>query len=160
MHGVKPGDILRLDAATALGSREFVIKPGSGFGTAVIPPTGSSAVTTPSAQPDPEVAKLADSAAIVLSDGSEPIPVREAIDLAGFVPPIQRTRYLDDRLFVCRATVLGVETEPLRIELKKKQRTRRTKQAKSKHRYTVLRISELTIRGVDEIVESAEGAEA
>jgi large subunit ribosomal protein L21 len=59
--------------------------------------------------------------------------------------------YIDDRFFECRATVLGVESEPLRIKEKKKQRNRRVKRVKSKHRYTILRISELKINSLDEI---------
>jgi large subunit ribosomal protein L21 len=60
--------------------------------------------------------------------------------------------YIDERLFECRAVVTGTESEPLRIKIKKKRRCRRTKHVKSKHRYTMLRISELRIRteAVDE----------
>lgn len=54
--------------------------------------------------------------------------------------------HIDESLFECRATVLGTESEPLRIKIKTKRRQRRQKQAKSKHRYTILRISELTVK--------------
>jgi len=54
--------------------------------------------------------------------------------------------FVDERLFECRAVVTGTESEPLRIKIKKKPRCRRTKHVKSKHRYTMLRISELRIR--------------
>ncbi|AEO65384.1 9c0394e1-d61d-45b6-b327-a56e49593758 [Thermothielavioides terrestris] len=54
--------------------------------------------------------------------------------------------YVDERLFECRAVVTGTESEPLRIKIKKKRRCRREKHVKSKHRYTILRISELRVR--------------
>jgi large subunit ribosomal protein L21 len=83
MPGVEPGDVLRLNRATVLGSRDFTLKGAP---------------------------------------------------------------YVDERLFECRAVVTGTESEPLRIKIKKKRRCRRVKQVKSKHRYTMLRISELRIR--------------
>ncbi|CAG9939139.1 unnamed protein product [Clonostachys rosea f. rosea IK726] len=58
--------------------------------------------------------------------------------------------HIDERVFECRATVLGVESEPLRIKIKKKRRQRRKRQAKSKHRYTILRVSELNIKNLEE----------
>ncbi|RDA83078.1 hypothetical protein CP532_2550 [Ophiocordyceps camponoti-leonardi (nom. inval.)] len=82
MPGVVPGDVLRLNRASVLGSRDFTMKGAP---------------------------------------------------------------HIDDRLFVCRATVLGTESEPMRIKIKKKRRCRRKRQAKSKHRYTILRISELSV---------------
>ena len=82
MPGVLPGDVLRLNRATVLGSRDFTL------------------------------------------NGSP---------------------YINEALFECRAVVLGTETEPLRIKIKKKQRNRRKKTVKSKHSYTVLRIQELVI---------------
>jgi ribosomal protein L21 len=59
--------------------------------------------------------------------------------------------HIDERVFECRATVLGVESEPMRIKIKKKRRQRRKRQAKSKHRYTILRISELNIKDLDDV---------
>ncbi|KAI9798442.1 MAG: hypothetical protein M1833_004836 [Piccolia ochrophora] len=53
--------------------------------------------------------------------------------------------YIDEHLFECRARVMGVDTEPMRIEEKTKRRQRRIKRVKSKHKYTVLKISELSI---------------
>ncbi|CAH0059664.1 unnamed protein product [Clonostachys solani] len=61
--------------------------------------------------------------------------------------------HIDERVFECRATVLGVESEPLRIKIKKKRRQRRKRQAKSKHRYTILRVSELNIKNLEEATE-------
>ncbi|GAB1311333.1 Large ribosomal subunit protein bL21m [Madurella fahalii] len=53
--------------------------------------------------------------------------------------------YVDERLFACRAVVTGTESEPMRVKIKKKRRCRRTKHVRSKHRYTMLRISELKV---------------
>jgi len=41
--------------------------------------------------------------------------------------------------------VLGVESEPMRVKIKKKQRNRREKRVKSKLRFTLLRISEVKV---------------
>ncbi|OTB06550.1 hypothetical protein M426DRAFT_9682 [Hypoxylon sp. CI-4A] len=84
MHGVVPGDVLRLDRASALGSRDYTLL-GAPF--------------------------------------------------------------VDAALFECRATVLGVESEPLRVVVKTKRRQRRARRVASKHRFTVLRISELKLLG-------------
>ncbi|KKF96995.1 putative aconitate hydratase 2 [Ceratocystis platani] len=56
--------------------------------------------------------------------------------------------YIDERLFECRAIVVGEEAEPMREKIKTKRRNRKTKKAKSKHRYTILRISDLKINEV------------
>ncbi|KAI2472154.1 hypothetical protein F4781DRAFT_428685 [Annulohypoxylon bovei var. microspora] len=84
MHGVLPGDVLRLDRASTIGSRDYTLL----------------------GQP-----------------------------------------YIDPALFECRATVLGVESEPLRVKIKTKRRNRRSQRVASKHRYTILRISELKLLG-------------
>ncbi|KAI0111578.1 hypothetical protein F4814DRAFT_360594 [Daldinia grandis] len=84
MHEVLPGDVLRLDRASTLGSRDYTL------------------VGSP---------------------------------------------HIDPSLFECRATVLGVESEPLRIKVKTKRRNRRSRRVASKHRYTILRISELKLLG-------------
>ena len=96
MHDVRPGDVLRLNRASVLGSRDFTLK---------------SAAT----------------------------------------PKGQRPIYLDERLFVCRATVIGVESEPMRIMEKTKRRQRHVKTVRSKHKYTVLRISELKVNSLEEV---------
>ncbi|EON97780.1 putative aconitate hydratase protein [Phaeoacremonium minimum UCRPA7] len=88
MPGVLPGDVLRLNRASILGSRDFTLKGAP---------------------------------------------------------------YVDERLFECRAVVLGVESEPMRIKIKKKQRNRRKKTVRSKHKYTVLRVSELKISTPEEV---------
>lgn len=64
---------------------------------------------------------------------------------------LKGTPYIDERLFVCRARVIGTESEPLRIKEKKKRRERRITKVASKHRYTILRISELQIRTLEEV---------
>lgn len=84
MPDVVPGDVLRLDRASTLGSRDFTL--------------------------------------------------------------IGRP-FIDDSLFECRATVIGVESEPLRVVIKTKRRQRLTRRIASKHRQTVLRISELKLLG-------------
>ncbi|KAK5633069.1 hypothetical protein RRF57_008783 [Xylaria bambusicola] len=82
MPGVLPGDVLRLDKASVLGSRDYTLK------------------------------------------GSP---------------------WIDSQLFECRATVTGTESEPLRIKIKTKRRNRRSQRVTSKHKYTILRISELKL---------------
>ncbi|KAF3769167.1 hypothetical protein M406DRAFT_344998 [Cryphonectria parasitica EP155] len=100
MPGVAPGDVLRLNRASVLGSRDFTLRPTN-----------------------PSVRK---------SESNE-------------------VAYIDERLFECRATVVGVDSEPMRIKEKTKRRNRRVRTVKSKHRYTVLRISELKIKSPAEV---------
>lgn len=90
MPGVLPGDVLRLNRASVIGSRDYTMKGAP---------------------------------------------------------------HVDERVFECRATVLGTESEPLRIKIKKKRRSRRKRQAKSKHRYTILRVSELNIKNLEDTEE-------
>jgi large subunit ribosomal protein L21 len=61
------------------------------------------------------------------------------------------TPYVDERLFECRATVVGVEAEPMRFIEKTKRRNRRVKTVKSKHRFTLLKVGELRIKGLEEV---------
>ena len=69
--------------------------------------------------------------------------------------------YIDERFFVCRARVVGIETEPLRVVEKTKRRNRKVKRVKSKMRFTVLRVVEVGIRvpGEGEEEEMGEGEE-
>lgn len=60
--------------------------------------------------------------------------------------------YIDESLFECRATVVEETSEPLRKKEKTKRRQRRIKTVKSKHPYTVLRISELVIHDAPAVV--------
>lgn len=120
MHGVRPGDILRLTRLTTLGSRDFTMRGGHASGA-----IGEQATL---AQP-----------LIGRTDGTQ-LPETHAP--RGRPSP---AAYLDERLFTCRATVLGTESEPMRTKIKTKQRQRRVKKVESKHRYTILRIGELDI---------------
>ncbi|KFZ06354.1 hypothetical protein V501_07514 [Pseudogymnoascus sp. VKM F-4519 (FW-2642)] len=88
MPDVVPGDVLRLNRASAIGSRDYTLK----------------------GQP-----------------------------------------HVDERVFECRAIVMGTEGEPARIKIKKKQRNRRTKTVISKHKFTVLKLSELRVKELGEI---------
>ncbi|KAK2758777.1 hypothetical protein FQN54_003469 [Arachnomyces sp. PD_36] len=98
MPDVSPGDIIRLNRASNLGSRDFTLKGNTEAGS----------------------------------------------------------RYLDERLFECRVRVIGTESEPLRIKEKTKRRQRHVKTVKSKHRYTIMRVVDVKVKGVEELV--AEGA--
>jgi large subunit ribosomal protein L21 len=88
MPGVVPGDILRLNRASSLGSRDYTLK------------------------------------------GSP---------------------YLDERLFECRARVIGTEAEPMRVKEKTKRRNRRVNTVRSKHKFTILRIAEVKINDLEDI---------
>ncbi|PMD41698.1 hypothetical protein L207DRAFT_511513 [Hyaloscypha variabilis F] len=88
MPGVVPGDILRLNRASAIGSRDYTLK------------------------------------------GSP---------------------YVDERIFECRARVMGTEAEPMRIKEKTKRRNRKVKTVRSKHKYTILRVSELNVKALEEL---------
>ena len=93
MPKVEPGDVLRFNRASAIGSRDFTLKG---------------------------------------------------------------TPYIDERLFECRIRVLGVDPEPLRIKEKTKQRQRHIKHVKSKHRYTLMRVMDVRVKSVEELLQ--EGA--
>ncbi|KAL8860152.1 MAG: hypothetical protein Q9178_003416 [Gyalolechia marmorata] len=69
--------------------------------------------------------------------------------------------YINEDWFVCRARVVGVETEPLRVVEKTKRRQRRVKRVKSKMRFTVLRVVDVRVRvpGVEEEEEAKLEAE-
>jgi large subunit ribosomal protein L21 len=59
--------------------------------------------------------------------------------------------YVDERIFECRATVMGTEGEPVRVKTKTKRRNRRVRTVRSKHKFTVLRLTELRVKGLEEI---------
>ncbi|KAJ4396793.1 hypothetical protein N0V93_001015 [Gnomoniopsis smithogilvyi] len=102
MPGVSPGDVLRLNRASVLGSRDFTLRP------------------------------------------TQPAMRRGGAN---------EVAYIDERVYECRATVVGVESEPMRMKEKTKRRNRKVKTVKSKLRYTVVRISELTIKSPEELEE-------
>jgi large subunit ribosomal protein L21 len=93
MSNVKPGDILRFNRASVIGSRDFTLKG---------------------------------------------------------------TPYIDERMFECRVRVLGVDAEPLRIKEKTKRRQRHVRQVKSKHRYTLMRVMDVRVKALEELLQ--EGA--
>lgn len=102
MPGVSPGDVLRLNRASVLGSRDFTLRP-----------------------------------------------TQPAVRRGG----ANEVAYIDERVYECRATVVGVESEPMRTKEKTKRRNRKVKTVKSKLRYTVVRISELKIKSPEELEE-------
>ncbi|KAL9069536.1 MAG: hypothetical protein Q9161_005454 [Pseudevernia consocians] len=69
--------------------------------------------------------------------------------------------YVDEKLFVCRAVVVGIEGEPMRVVVKTKQRQRKVKRARHKMRFTVLRVREVRVlpggREEEEEEEEEEG---
>lgn len=103
MSGVNPGDVLRLNRASILGSRDYTLKAG-----------------TTRAE---------------MYDGK----------------PSTNTLYLDERLFECRACVMGVESGPMFTKTKTKRRNRKVKTVHSKHRYTVLKIVEVRVKSLEEL---------
>ncbi|KAI8939949.1 hypothetical protein NX059_003675 [Plenodomus lindquistii] len=106
MPNVRPGDILRLNRATHIGSRDYTLKA-------------------------PEAIK-------------------------GTADHGKKVFYLDERLYTCRARVVGVESEPMRVEEKTKRRQRHTKHVFSKLHFTVLKISELEVKSLDEYEKAVE----
>jgi hypothetical protein len=112
MPNVAPGDVLRLNRATHIGSRDYTLKA-------------------------PEAVK-------------------------GTADHAKKVFYLDERLFTVRARVVGIETEPMRVEEKTKRRQRHTKHVFSKMRFTVLKISELEVKSLGEYERAleSEGGEA
>jgi hypothetical protein len=65
---------------------------------------------------------------------------------------------VDEKYFVCRAQVVGVEGEPMRVKEKTKRRQRHVKTVKSKMRYTVVRCIELKVQTEAE-AETRDGLE-
>ena len=67
--------------------------------------------------------------------------------------------WVDDKHFVCRALVTGIESEPMRVMKKTKRRQRKVKTVKSKMRYTILRIAELKVLsdGEEDASEEVDG---
>lgn len=132
MKEVELGDVLRLDRALYLGSRDLTLKPSAAaqsFMNPILMASKSESEISPSGKVSPA---------------------------PHFVPHLAKGKhsYLDDRLFVCRAVVTGVESEPMRVMEKTKRRQRHIKHVKSKMRYTVLKIKELRVCRVGEIEEN------
>ena len=113
MRNVSIGDVLRLNRASNLGSREYTLKAGlSG-----LPPNASP-------------------------------------ELRGTGAGSGESQYLDERLFVCRARVVGVDSGPMMIKEKTKRRQRRVKRVRSKHKYTVLKIMEVKVKSLEELMQA------
>lgn len=143
MHGVEPGDVIRLNRAVNLGSRDYTLKAPAAE-PQLKSPTKRTVPTL-----DPTTGSLASTSRVMPSEGLETSPE----DVPHFIPHIAKGKfsYIDDRLYECRAVVMGVESEPLRTKEKTKRRQRHTRTVKSKHRFTIIRIKEVRIKGVDEI---------
>ncbi|KAF2724964.1 hypothetical protein K431DRAFT_281437 [Polychaeton citri CBS 116435] len=146
MHGVEPGDILRLNRAVNFGSRDLTIKPATPSPKLRSPTTITANVLDPTTGQAASESRVMPSPGHVLDGG-------RTVVAPHYIPHIAKGKhaYLDDRLFVCRAVVMGVESEPLRIKEKTKRRQRRVKHVKSKHRFTIVKISELRLRSQEEI---------
>ncbi|TKA83527.1 hypothetical protein B0A55_00517 [Friedmanniomyces simplex] len=145
MKGVEPGDVLRLNRATVLGSREYTLKAAAPAPKLKSPTTSRTTIL------DPTTGSLASQSTVIPEPGVSSSGSR--LMAPHFVPHIAKGKvsYLDERLYVCRAVVMGVESEPLRVKEKTKRRQRKVKKVKSKHRYTILRIKEVRVRGLEEI---------
>jgi large subunit ribosomal protein L21 len=145
MKGVEPGDIIRLDRATHLGSRDYTLKAAVQTAKLKSPTMQTIEVL------DPTTGNLASTSRVMPEGSLASSP--NAVAAPHFIPHIAKGKYpyLDDRLFVCRAVVMGVESEPLRILQKTKRRQRKVKNIKSKHRYTILKIKEVRLRTEDEL---------
>lgn len=169
MHGVVPGDILRLNRASVLGSRDFTLKAGAPIiiGTRNRGGGAGDDMATNSMTMMMSSDSSSSSSSI---NGYENLPAEENYEIdaetakftpetcrvdgqdVGLVPgAMRRTQYIDDRLFECRAVVMGTEAEPMRFIKKKKQRNRRVRTVKSKHKYTILKIKELIVKDIDEV---------
>ena len=144
MHGVEPGDVLRLNRATHLGSRDFTLKAAAPPPKLKSPTRGTVGAmdATPGAL-DMESRMMPEGGSLATRPTNAP----------HFVPHIAKGKYsyVDERLFVCRAVVMGVESEPLRIKEKTKQRQRHIRRVQSKLRFTVIKIKELRVKTVEEV---------
>lgn len=144
MPGVGPGDVLRLNRAINLGSRDYTLKA----------PAPSPKLKSPTASTvsilDPTTGSLA-SHSRVMPTGSL-ASSSTAVYAPHYIPNVAKGKhsYLDEGLFVCRAVVMGVESEPMRTKEKTKRRQRHVKTVKSKHRFTVLKIKELRIENPEQ----------
>lgn len=135
MPDVNPGDVLRLDCASIIGSRDFTLKAGATESTPSVH-TGSP---------------------INNAESNPMMNERQAARLEE--KRRKKLAYLDDRLFVCRAVVMSVEAEPMRVIEKTKQRNRHVRHIKSKHKYTCLRVSEVRLKSLEELEEQEDMAE-
>ena len=164
MHGVVPGDVLRLNRASVLGSRDFTLKAGAPIIVGKKKIGGDAAMKSKTRMMS-SLGKDADGPVSegfnVGADAEQAAKFRPETCLldgqdVGLVPgAMRRVQYIDDRLFECRAVVMGTESEPMRFMIKKKQRQRRKKTVKSRHKYTILKIKELLVKDVEALEAGA-----
>jgi hypothetical protein len=147
MHGVEPGDVIRLNTAVNIGSRDYTLRAA-----APAPRPKSIFTSAPLVQGlhgplDPQTESPSEGSSTSTASAAAP----------HFIPHIAKGKhgYLDERLFVCRAVVMGVENEPMREKKKTKRRQRHVQTIRSKHRYTILKIKELTVNGLEDLEESS-----
>lgn len=62
--------------------------------------------------------------------------------------------YIDERLFECRMRVVGLDSTPMMVTEKKKRRNRRTRTVRSKHKFTVLKVMEVRLKSLEEIMQA------
>jgi large subunit ribosomal protein L21 len=91
MQGVEPGDVLRFNRVTAIGSRDYTLKAGT----------------------------------------------KETRN--------EKQKCLDERLYVIRARVMGTVQEPERLKIWHVKRRRHKKHIWSQHKFTVLKITQLSV---------------
>lgn len=148
-----PGDVLRLDRASQLGSREYTLRAGvAGSKPSAIQsqaPVGTSTTDGDVWNEEPIIGKTDD----LHPTTTQGVPNPNVSSALKHRRPKAQNRlgYIDPELFVCRATVLGTESEPMRVKEKTKRRQRHVKHVYSKHRYTILRVSEVTVKGLEGI---------
>nr|POF26170.1 homocitrate dehydratase, mitochondrial [Quercus suber] len=145
MKGVEPGDVLRLNCATFIGSRDYTLKAA-----ASAPRLKSTTRSTVPVKDDTtgslsSISRVMPTSDVAASDSRTYAP--------HFIPHIAKgkTSYLDERLFVCRAVVMGWESDPMEVIEKTKRRNRKVKHVKSKQRHTILKIKELRVRSLEEV---------
>ena len=147
MHGVMPGDILRLNRATALGSRDWTLLGNAARNYVIQEESDEQFQPVSSEEADPPIIGRTEDLPPDTPYPASSTPATKDAGLRKKGPPA----YLDDRLFICRAVVTGTEAEPMRVKEKTKRRQRRIKMVKSKHKYTILRVKELSVRSLPEL---------
>ncbi|OAA65443.1 hypothetical protein SPI_02230 [Niveomyces insectorum RCEF 264] len=125
MADVRPGDELRLDRVGVVGSRTVT---AVGQKPQPQPQRQSQSGADSLLAPPASAPSLPPSTQIAAVDGNQAAAVVAHIPGASV-----------------RAVVLGLETEPLRVLVKKKRRTRRKRTVRSKHQFTVLRIQDVVL---------------
>lgn len=71
--------------------------------------------------------------------------------LGGLRRSAKATRYIDERLFECRARVISVDSTPTMVKVKTKRRQRHVRRVISKHNFTVLRVMEVKVKRLEEL---------